>query len=123
MCALDTVGPDRLRLGSHWPHVIGDLASALRTVRALALDDRAQAGILGPAPRRSWVSRPRSAAGRQSRPLHQLGRPRGPAGRHCSGPISASGQGNSCHLTSHDPGWLGRLDLRRLARQRVHEGV
>ncbi len=47
VCAVDTGGADRLPLGSDRPHVIGDRASALRTVRALPLDDQAKAGILG----------------------------------------------------------------------------
>ena len=47
VCAVDTVGADRLPLGSDRPHAIGDRASALRTVRALPLDDQAKAGILG----------------------------------------------------------------------------
>ncbi len=46
-CALEAVGPDQIVLGTDYPHVIGDVAAALATIRALGLPEHAAAGILG----------------------------------------------------------------------------
>jgi len=46
-CALDTVGADQIVMGSDYPHVIGDAAAAIATIRALELPERTVTGILG----------------------------------------------------------------------------
>jgi aminocarboxymuconate-semialdehyde decarboxylase len=46
-CALDAVGPDQIVMGTDYPHVIGDVAAALATIRALSLPERDAARILG----------------------------------------------------------------------------
>jgi aminocarboxymuconate-semialdehyde decarboxylase len=46
-CALDTVGPAHIVMGTDYPHVIGDVAAALESVRSLAIPARAIEGILG----------------------------------------------------------------------------
>jgi aminocarboxymuconate-semialdehyde decarboxylase len=46
-CALGTVGPEHIVMGTDYPHVIGDAAAALKSVRSLALPARAIEGILG----------------------------------------------------------------------------
>jgi aminocarboxymuconate-semialdehyde decarboxylase len=51
-CALSQVGPERLLLGTDYPHVIGDMAGALRTIEALGLPETGAAAILGGTARR-----------------------------------------------------------------------
>jgi aminocarboxymuconate-semialdehyde decarboxylase len=46
-CALGTVGPEHIVMGTDYPHVIGDIAAALETVRSLAVPAHEIAGILG----------------------------------------------------------------------------
>jgi aminocarboxymuconate-semialdehyde decarboxylase len=58
-CALDTVGPSQIVMGTDYPHVIGDIGAALETVRALPLPAASIAAILGQTARRLF---PRLAA-------------------------------------------------------------
>jgi len=44
-CAIDTVGSDHLVLGSDWPHVIGDMEGAIRSVETLDVDDATKEAI------------------------------------------------------------------------------
>ena len=46
-CALDAVGPNQIVMGTDYPHVIGDVAAALATIRALGLPEQSTAGVLG----------------------------------------------------------------------------
>jgi len=46
-CALSTVGPEHIVMGTDYPHVIGDIGAALESVRSLAVPPPATAGILG----------------------------------------------------------------------------
>ena len=46
-CALGAVGPERIVMGTDYPHVIGDTRAAVESVRALGLADAAVTGILG----------------------------------------------------------------------------
>lgn len=46
-CALGTVGPEHVVMGTDYPHVIGDIGAALTSVRSLPLPAPAIAGILG----------------------------------------------------------------------------
>jgi aminocarboxymuconate-semialdehyde decarboxylase len=46
-CALGAVGAEHIVMGTDYPHVIGDIEAALRTIGSLALPQAAIAGILG----------------------------------------------------------------------------
>ncbi len=46
-CALDTVGSSRIVLGSDWPHVIGDMEGAIRSVHELPVDAATKDAIFG----------------------------------------------------------------------------
>ena len=46
-CALETIGPDQIVMGTDYPHAIGDVAAALATIGALELPERTVAGVLG----------------------------------------------------------------------------
>ena len=46
-CALDSIGPDQIVMGTDYPHVIGDVGAALATIRALGLPAQSTEGILG----------------------------------------------------------------------------
>lgn len=45
-CAIATVGAEHVLLGSDWPHVIGDMAGAIRSVRQLPVDEAAKNAML-----------------------------------------------------------------------------
>ncbi len=73
-CALESVGPGQIVMGTDYPHVIGDVTAALATVRALGLPEQTAAGILGGTaarifrrllPRESFLNGPRDRS-RQS---------------------------------------------------------
>lgn len=46
-CALGTVGAEQLVMGTDYPHVIGDVAGALDTIKALGLSAASVEGIMG----------------------------------------------------------------------------
>uniref|UniRef100_A0A831TIS3 Amidohydrolase n=1 Tax=Thermorudis peleae TaxID=1382356 RepID=A0A831TIS3_9BACT len=50
-CALETVGPDRIVFGSDYPHVIGDVGSAARSVEATVPSDSRERILGGTAAR------------------------------------------------------------------------
>lgn len=60
-CALGAVGPEQIVMGTDYPHVIGDIAGALDTVRALGLPDGAVAGIMGGTAARLFPGLPQRA--------------------------------------------------------------
>ena len=45
-CAIATVGAEHVLLGSDWPHVIGDMEGAIRSVRQLPVDEAAKNAML-----------------------------------------------------------------------------
>lgn len=61
-CALGAVGPERIVMGTDYPHVIGDIAAALETIGSLGLSPAAVAGILGGTAMRLFARLPAAPA-------------------------------------------------------------
>ncbi|HYU18038.1 MAG TPA: amidohydrolase family protein [Chloroflexota bacterium] len=47
MCTYQTVGPDKMMLGTDYPHVIGDIAECVQDIKRMQIPEEEKQMILG----------------------------------------------------------------------------